>query len=93
MGIAWKNADSQINSSLNENLFKTEDEKNMVFAGFLGFLDPPKKNAAKAIKALREKGIKVKIITGDNEVVTKSICNSVGIPCEKKKNTDRRTDR
>lgn len=55
----------------------------MVFAGFLGFLDPPKKNAAKAIKALREKGIKVKIITGDNEVVTKSICNSVGIPCEK----------
>ena len=83
LGIAWKNADSQINSSLNENLFKTEDEKNMVFAGFLGFLDPPKKNAAKAIKALREKGIKVKIITGDNEVVTKSICNSVGIPCEK----------
>lgn len=43
LGIAWKNADSQINSSLNENLFKTEDEKNMFFAGFLGFLDPPKK--------------------------------------------------
>lgn len=60
--------------------FSAADEDNMVLIGFLAFLDPPKKTTAKAIRALNEHGVAVKILTGDNEKVTCSICRQVGIP-------------
>lgn len=45
----------------------------------LTFLDPPKENAGKAITALRDNGVAVKVLTGDNPVVTARICLEVGI--------------
>lgn len=59
--------------------FSVTDETNMVLMGYLAFLDPPKKTTAAAIKALNEHGVAVKILTGDNDRVTRSICNQVGL--------------
>lgn len=56
-----------------------DDECDMILMGYLAFLDPPKESAAGAIKALREHGVRTKILTGDNEKVTKTICNQVGL--------------
>ncbi|BDR59885.1 magnesium-translocating P-type ATPase [Lactobacillus xylocopicola] len=56
----------------------TTDETNMIFLGYLAFLDPPKNTAAKAIKALAEHGTKVKIITGDSLPVTEAVCRNIG---------------
>ena len=74
---------AQKNNIPDENTFGVKDEKNMVLMGYIGFLDPPKETAASAIKALHEHGVKVKILTGDNETVTKKICKEVGLPVDK----------
>ncbi|MBU5437110.1 magnesium-translocating P-type ATPase [Tissierella sp. MSJ-40] len=74
---------AQKNNIPDENTFSVKDEKNMVLMGYIGFLDPPKETAASAIKALHEHGVKVKILTGDNETVTKKICKEVGLPVDK----------
>jgi Mg2+-importing ATPase len=58
------------------------DETEMVLLGFLAFLDPPKKSTPKALKALKKYHVDVKILTGDNEIVTGSICESVGLPAD-----------
>ncbi len=55
------------------------DEKHLVLRGFLAFLDPPKETAGPAIAALRQHGIAIKILTGDNPVVTRKICKEVGL--------------
>ncbi len=54
-------------------------EHDLVVQGFLAFLDPPKETAGPAISALRRHGVSVKILTGDNVVVTKKICREVGV--------------
>jgi len=59
------------------------DETGMILKGFLAFLDPPKETAHEALAKLRQHNIAVKILTGDNEVVTTSICQAVGLPVEK----------
>lgn len=51
----------------------------MVLMGYLAFLDPPKATTAAAIKALKEYGVEIKVLTGDNVGVTKSICRQVGL--------------
>ncbi|EFU76259.1 magnesium-translocating P-type ATPase [Lachnoanaerobaculum saburreum] len=56
-----------------------DDECEMILMGYLAFLDPPKESAAGAIKALKEHGVRTKILTGDNEKVTKTICTQVGL--------------
>jgi len=58
------------------------DETDMIFTGYVAFLDPPKESARAAIAALKQYGVAVKIITGDNEVVTKKICYEVGLYIE-----------
>ena len=63
--------------------FAIEDEKEMVLIGYLAFLDPPKETTAKAIQALKEYGVATKILTGDNDKVTRSICQKVGLKVEK----------
>jgi len=65
-----------------DRTYTVEDEKELVLSGYLAFLDPPKETAREAIAALREHGVGVKIITGDNEVVTRKICKEVGLPIE-----------
>jgi Mg2+-importing ATPase len=55
------------------------DESGLVLAGYVAFLDPPKESAAGAVRVLHECGVQVKVLTGDNEVVTKKVCAMVGI--------------
>jgi len=59
--------------------FGVKDESEMVLIGYMGFLDPPKESAVSAIKALHSHGVNVKILTGDNEIVTQKIAKDVGI--------------
>ena len=63
--------------------FSPDDEKAMVLIGFLAFLDPPKDTTKAAIKALENYGVGVKILTGDNEKVTRAICRQVGMNADR----------
>jgi P-type Mg2+ transporter len=65
-----------------DRAYTVQDENDLVLSGYVAFLDPPKESARQAIAALRDHGVCVKIITGDNEVVTKKICKEVGLPIE-----------
>ncbi|HSS46538.1 MAG TPA: magnesium-translocating P-type ATPase [Burkholderiales bacterium] len=56
-----------------------KDESDLTLLGFIAFLDPPKETAGPAITALKQNGVQIKILTGDNEVVTCKICRDVGI--------------
>ena len=56
------------------------DETALVFAGFAAFLDPPKASAGAALKAMAASGIAVKVVTGDNERVTRHVCTELGVP-------------
>ncbi len=58
----------------------TGDETELTFAGFLAFVDPPKPDAAAAIEALARAGVGVKILTGDNERITRRVCGEIGVP-------------
>ncbi|MFI5207238.1 MAG: magnesium-translocating P-type ATPase [Gemmatimonadales bacterium] len=62
-----------------DRAYAVADEKDLVLAGFIGFLDPPKETAAPALAALHEHGVRVKVITGDNEVVSRKVCRDVGL--------------
>ncbi len=59
--------------------FGVDDEKDMVLIGYLGFLDPPKESVPEAIRALKDHGVNTKILTGDNEKVTRTVCKQVGL--------------
>lgn len=63
--------------------YKVVDEKDMILVGYVGFLDPPKASAKESIKLLEQHGVNIKIITGDNEIVTKSICKQVNLSVNK----------
>jgi Mg2+-importing ATPase len=58
------------------------DESDLVLIGYIAFLDPPKESTAPALEALKASGIDVKILTGDNELVTAKICRQVGLTVE-----------
>jgi len=63
-----------------DEVFTKEDESGMALHGFVAFLDPPKKDAGKMIAALKSIGVEVKIITGDNHLVTQKVCKEIGLP-------------
>jgi P-type Mg2+ transporter len=62
-----------------ERPYSVADESGLIAVGCLAFLDPPKDSAATAIRALHQHGVEVKVITGDNEAVTRKICREVGL--------------
>lgn len=62
-----------------KQVYKIKDESNLTLMGYIGFFDVPKKSAITAIQALKTHGVEVKILTGDNEIVTRAICNKVGL--------------
>jgi len=66
-----------------QTTFTKADESELVLTGYLAFLDPPKETASKAIEALRQNGVTVKVLTGDNDLVTRKVCSEVGIHAEK----------
>ncbi len=59
--------------------FSVDDEVDLVFVGFVAFLDPPKESAKDSIKVLQGSGIELKIITGDSDLVTKKVCSEIGL--------------
>jgi len=59
--------------------FNSDDENDLVLSGFVTFLDPPKPSASEALRLLREHGVTVKILTGDNATVACKICRDVGL--------------
>ncbi len=61
--------------------FSPSDETEQIFAGFVVFTDPVKRTARKAIKDLNDYGIRVKVLTGDNEYVSRYVCDEIGINC------------
>ncbi|MBU6475913.1 MAG: magnesium-translocating P-type ATPase, partial [Alphaproteobacteria bacterium] len=65
-----------------DRTYTINDEKDMVLAGYIAFLDPPKESARTAIAALQQHGVTVKVVTGDNEIVTQKICKEVGLSIE-----------
>lgn len=62
-----------------KKIYTKEDEKGMIFAGFLAFLDPPKEDVKKTLDEIEKLGIEVKILTGDNELLAQKICRDIGI--------------
>jgi Mg2+-importing ATPase len=62
-----------------KSAYTVGDESDLTLLGYIAFLDPPKDSAREAIGALAQKGVKVKILTGDNEIITRKICREVGI--------------
>lgn len=62
--------------------YSRNDEIDLILKGYVAFLDPPKETAAPAIAALKQHGVSVKILTGDNELVSRKICHEVGLPTE-----------
>ena len=65
-----------------KEVFSVADESNLILLGYIAFFDPPKDSAVAALRNLREMGIAVKILTGDNELVSKKVCKDVGIDSE-----------
>lgn len=59
--------------------YDKNDESHLTLTGFIGFLDPPKPSAKPSIEALKNLGIEIKVITGDNELVAKKVCRDVGL--------------
>jgi len=74
LGIAWKETARDHPHAV------VDDETELVFAGFAAFEDPPKASAADAVRALASSGVPVKIVTGDNELVTQHLCSELGLP-------------
>ena len=63
--------------------FSVADESELILLGYIAFFDPAKDTAAKAIGALARSGVAVKILTGDNELVTRKVCGDVAMPITK----------
>jgi len=73
LAVAYKRMD------VSKERYTKDDEQNLVLKGYIAFLDPPKPTTKKTIEALRRLGIELKVLTGDNELVTRKVCVDVGI--------------
>ncbi|MDR0232942.1 MAG: magnesium-translocating P-type ATPase [Dysgonamonadaceae bacterium] len=66
-----------------DNVYTVADESELVLDGFVAFLDPPKETAKLALESLKENGIKVMVLTGDNDVIAGKVCREVGLVFDK----------
>jgi P-type Mg2+ transporter len=73
LAVAYKDMENK------KEVYSKNDEQDLILKGYIAFLDPPKPTAKKTIEALKSLGIEFKILTGDNELVTKNICSAVGL--------------
>jgi len=73
LGVAWREVE------MDRQHANVADETQLTFAGFLAFLDPPKAGAREALTALAKLGVAVKVVTGDNEQVTRHVCSALGL--------------
>ncbi|HUM35192.1 MAG TPA: HAD-IC family P-type ATPase, partial [Candidatus Saccharicenans sp.] len=65
-----------------KTVFTTQDETQLILLGYIAFFDPPKTQAVEAISLLKKAGVRIKVLTGDNGLVTGKICHEVGIEIE-----------
>jgi len=72
LGVAFKKLREE------KAVYSIKDECDMTFLGFVAFLDPPKETAKQALQMLGKVGVELKILTGDNELVTKKVCSELG---------------
>jgi len=79
IALAYK----QMPGASDDPVYAVKDESDLILLGFLAFLDPPKDTAIEALKRLKGLSVDVKILTGDNEIITAYICREVGVPVEK----------
>jgi Mg2+-importing ATPase len=63
--------------------YSVADEADLILLGYIAFLDPPKETAAAAIATLQASGVQVKVLTGDNDIVTRKICREVGLQVDR----------
>lgn len=73
LAIAYKDMENK------KEVYTKDDEKDLILKGYVAFFDPPKPTVAKTIVAMKKLGIEFKVLTGDNELVTKKICSDVGL--------------
>ena len=66
-----------------QTTYAVADEADLTRIGYIAFLDPPKESAASALKTLAAHGIQVKVLTGDNGLVTARVCGQVGLSADK----------
>ena len=78
IALAYK----QMPGGSDEPVYSVKDESDLILLGFLAFLDPPKDTATEALKRLHGLSVDVKVLTGDNEIITAYICKQVGMPVE-----------
>ncbi len=71
LGVSYRRAEE------GKVVFATVDENDMVFLGFIAFIDPLKETAGESLELLRQAGVKLKILTGDNELVASKICQQL----------------
>jgi Mg2+-importing ATPase len=71
LGVAYKKIEEK-------SAYSIADEYDMIFLGFMAFMDPPKQSSRDSLSLLREAGIELKILTGDNELVTRKVCEQLG---------------
>ena len=77
VAVAYRHVENK-----DQRAYSVADEDGLVLAGYIGFLDPPRETAAAALAALASHGVTVKVLTGDNDVVTKKVCRDVGLSVE-----------
>src|ERR1017187_191119 len=73
LGVALRKVERQ-------GAYALADEKDLTLAGFAAFLDPPKEGIVAVLEALKQNGVSVVIMTGDNQYVTQKVANDVGLP-------------
>ena len=73
LAVAYKDMEN------NKEIYAKDDEQDLILKGYISFLDPPRPTARKTIEVLKELGIELKVLTGDNDLVTRKICNEVGL--------------
>ncbi len=78
IALAYK----EMPGSSDEPVYAVKDESELILLGFLAFLDPPKDTAVETLKRLHSLNVDVKVLTGDNEIITAYICKEVGMPVE-----------
>jgi Mg2+-importing ATPase len=78
IAVAYK----EMPGASNDPVYSVKDESDLVLLGFLAFLDPPKDTASEALKRLSGLNVTVKVLTGDNEIITAHICKEVGMAVE-----------
>jgi Mg2+-importing ATPase len=76
LGVAWRQVPRDHAHAV------VDDETELVFAGAVAFLDPPKATAGDAVEALTASGVTLKVVTGDNELVTQHVCTRLGLPVQ-----------